>query len=103
MCKRNGVKELNNYVKEENMMVAKFSVMERWCHMLVNDSFWGKMKKKYHNKKWWLYVWIIIARIRLPLEKVVAMVPLCESKHWWYLALWWCRWYIAFYKLLVQC
>jgi hypothetical protein len=29
MCKRNGVKELNNYVKEENMMVAKFSVMER--------------------------------------------------------------------------
>jgi hypothetical protein len=32
MCKRNGVKELNDYAKEEDMMVAKFSVME--CEMM---------------------------------------------------------------------
>jgi hypothetical protein len=45
-----------------------------------------------------------LARARLPLEKVVTvMAQLCEYGHWWYIALWWCRWYIVFYKRLVQC
>jgi hypothetical protein len=32
MCKRNGVKALSNYTKEEDMMVAKFLMME--CEMM---------------------------------------------------------------------
>jgi hypothetical protein len=80
------------------MMVAKFSVMD--CEMMPCVGQWcvihfeKKKGKRYHHKKWWFYVWIIIVRVRLPLEKVVAVVPFCESKHWWYL---------DFYKLLVQC
>jgi hypothetical protein len=32
MCKKNGVKKLSNYVREENMTIVKFSVME--CEMM---------------------------------------------------------------------
>ncbi len=32
MCKRNGVKKVSNYIQEEDMMTAKFSVME--CEMM---------------------------------------------------------------------
>ncbi len=98
MCKKNGVKALSDYTKEKDMMVAKFSVMD--CEMMPCVGQWcvihfeKKKGKRYHHKKWWFYVWIIIVRVRLPLEKVVAVVPFCESKHWWYL---------DFYKLLVQC
>jgi hypothetical protein len=47
---------------------------------MMRCSSWRKKRKKYHHKKLF-YVWIIIARARLPLEKVKVVVPLSDYGH----------------------